>query len=378
MITVARFILLTGIVEKAMLHLKRRALCMFGLVSLAGVACLPGWASTCSDTVVRIRDAKVLPAGARCELVDLPDELIVITHIDGSFSGDALKALALKMAVAMAPATSSKRTVITFSEGSAGGRITAITVSAEQVKSLHEKANSVEAASLEAMQAEMAFVGGAGGQVAGSSSPNSAMSNLQMERNKLTTQIEQLRLKRVGVKPFVDEIARADEQLKEGNVTQAKATLDHLSGSIDEYEQQAKIAKMAGHATTTSQAPPMRQAPNMAAMMGASGGGALFGAAADRASASSLPTNSDAYYDEIASQILKRQVGDLAPVDGPMRLERFTIAKRITTLRQSGANVNNFITAFRKIEEIAGTKDPQKVLLLRDEIQYLNKQLGIQ
>jgi soluble cytochrome b562 len=362
-----------------MLHLKRRALCLLGLISLAGVISLPGEASNCSDIVVRIRDAKVLPAGAHCELVDLPDELIVLVHMDGNYSSETLKALALRMAAAMAPATTSKRTIITFSEGSSGGRITAVTVSAEQVKNLHEKANSVEASALDAVQAEMAFMGASSGQVGGVSSANSAMSNLQMERNKLTTQIEQLRARRVGVKPFTDEIARADEQLKEGNVTQAKATLDHLSGAIDEYEQQAKVAHMSGHATATGPAPSMRPSGNnMAAMMGAAGGGALFGTAADKAAASNLPAGTDAYYDEIASQILKRQVGDLAPVDGAMRLERYTIAKRITTLRQSGANVNNYISAFRKIEEIAGTKDPQKILLLRDEIQYLNKQLGIQ
>ncbi len=369
-----RKLVIVGAAEKNMICPKIHALCMIGLISLTGLVALPSFAGTCSDITVRIRDAKVLPPGGQCEVIDLPDQLLVLIRTDANFSADALKTLALKLAQVMAPVVTGKRTVITFADGSAAGHLTAVTVSADQIRGLHEKTSNVEASALDAVLADSAIIRGA----ATAPSTNAEMSNLQMERNKLTTHIEQLRAKRVGVKPFVDEIARADEQLKEGNVTQAKAILDHLNGAIEDYEQQAKEARISGHAATyVSQQPPSRPRPNLPAMT-ARGGGALFGTAADRASAASLPAGSDGYYDEIANQILKRQVGDLAPIDGPMRLERYTIAKRITTLRQSGADVNNYITAFRKIEEIAGSKDPQKVLLLRDEIQYLNKQLGIQ
>jgi len=75
--------------------------------------------------------------------------------------------------------------------------------------------------------------------------------------------------------------------------------------------------------------------------------------------------------------MLAHELGDLAPIEGAFRLERFRLAKKIQELKSQGVKVDNYRIYFRKIEDLAASKDPRKISELRDSIQYLQKQLGL-
>ncbi len=325
----------------------------------------PCWAAGGVNLLEEIRQAKVLPPPAHCQLINLPDQLIVLTAIEGNYSETSLKSLALKIAAIIANEGISKRAVFVFSDSTGSGKATTLAIKSEQMKTLHDQANSLEASALEIGEGDIAVA--TADRPSDIFSANADMSNLQMERNKLTTEIAQLRASRVGVKPFLDEIARADEQLRHGDARAAKQILDHLSGAIDEYVRQRQA-----RATSTGAAAVSLGSANQLRTGGAQPGQAMTGMGPGL---SSMPQGIS---DEAANQILKQYLGDLAPVEGPMRFERVTIARRIQSLRQSGARVENYLAAYSRIEEIAGAKDAEKrMTLLRDEILYLNKQLGV-
>jgi hypothetical protein len=88
---------------------------------------------------------------------------------------------------------------------------------------------------------------------------------------------------------------------------------------------------------------------------------------------------SDEYYDEIAKTMLQHELGDLAPCEGPFRMERFRIAKKIQELRNGGKSVDGLVQGFHKLEEMAaeGNKDPRQVPALADNVRYMEKNLGL-
>jgi hypothetical protein len=88
---------------------------------------------------------------------------------------------------------------------------------------------------------------------------------------------------------------------------------------------------------------------------------------------------SDQYYDEIARTMLQHELGDLAPCEGPFRMNRFRIAKKIQDLRNHGTPVESYIAGFRRIEEMAAAanKDPRQVASVADNVRYMEQSLGL-
>jgi hypothetical protein len=203
----------------------------------------------------------------------------------------------------------------------------------------------------------------------------------QAKRKKLVERIKWLESKGVGVKPFFDQLSQIDGLYSHGDSTTASAATARLVSTVSEHEQIIKQKALTASRSAATAAPPQMSSAKQAAMehmlaeMRAKGASQkqINDALAD------FQGTSDAYYDEVARTMLQHELGDLAPCEGPFRMERFRIAKKIQELRNGGVSTASFVSYYRKLEDEAGEaqKDPRRLAEMADNIRYMDKQLGL-
>ena len=327
-------------------------------------------APSISEIAKHLSEARILPGTKSFQVFDLPEEVIITITLDSTFTDEDLNILSTKIAQSMLPdQATGKQTVLVFDNSQMPSKVRAVLLSGEQVKAALDKGNPLDPNSLVVWPGEVS--------VTKSSQPNvvdvnAAVSEFQMLKNRVTSRIQALKGKGVGVKLFLDEVARADDFAKRSDWTEATAVLDHLNSSIDSYEKQYKQQQLTlktglqksdslVHATNPgSKLPVGKPSPSQPPDFGQP----------------KYPVGTDPEEKEIIKLMWSR-VGDLAPYDGPFRLERFQLAQRIVTLRQAGTNVDNYLNLYRRLEDIVKENDPRKVRDISGEIEYLQKQLGI-
>jgi hypothetical protein len=190
------------------------------------------------------------------------------------------------------------------------------------------------------------------------SAGKSAPAQYNTDKNALTKRINALAARRVGVKPYLDQLARVDDQAKRGELYEAAAGLAYLESVVDAQEQRfaQPVQRPSAPQRVASSVP---SSPDFLAQFAG---------------------KTDQNYDEdIAMTILRRECGDLAPSKGPFRMERFRIAKAIQLMASKGRDVESFKIMYKRIDALTiqiGT-DRRRMNGLADQIQYLQQQLGL-
>jgi len=333
-------------------------------------------AETAQTLVEQLRSAGAVDPDASVSVLTLPDETIVIVNAERA-DEPSLRKTAGQIAQALSSdqVVHGKPLKVVCCDQAHGAR--SLTLSADQLNA--GAANTV--AVFVGEQAVGARVAAA--QVAASVSGSGTF---QSQRVKLVERIKALEGKGVGVKPFFDEVSRIDGLYSHGDTAGATAALGRLGSTVAEHEQIIKTksvvaARPAGApAAAAAAAAPMSSAKQAAMQQ------MLSQMRAQGASQKQIDTaltnfqgTSDEYYDEIARTMLQHELGDLAPCEGPFRMERFRIAKKIQELRVTSVNTAGFTSFYRKLEEMAviAAKDPRKIAEMADNVRYMEKQLGL-
>ncbi len=348
----------------------RHTILRAGLIALSFASLMPAARSSeASEKIMHsLQQSKIFDSKDSALLLILSDETLLSIASEGAISAEALKHAAVESSrlVYQDPTLKTKKfRLVVSSRGSSGSsEITMI--------------DGQGADSLTIVPAERSWITPSPiliGTTTGVA--NASASTFRSDRTKLATRLQALEKKGVGVKLYSAELLKADESFNQSDLVKANETLAKLAKLIDEQEARFKTA-----------AAPSTSAPQ-SAHLAVSGSTPVVGmgnrsSAAEYASRmgvkgtlGSFSGSSDAYYDEVARQMLSRELGDLAPIEGAFRLERFRLAKKIQEMQTQGARVDSYRMFYRKIEDLAASKDPRKIAELRDNIQYLQKQLGL-
>ncbi len=347
----------------------RQTILRVALIAVTMASVMPEARSAeASEKILRsLQQAKIFDNKESVLVLILSDEVLLSIGSDAPISPDAFKHAAVETGkiVYLEPALKSKklRLVVTASGTSVASEIT---------MNDGQGVDSIAIVPAERSWSPSAVLIGTIHGV-----ENAAGSNFRSDRTRLVTRLQALEKKGVGVKLYNAELLKADESFNQSDFVKANETLSKLAKLIDEQETRLKTAAapptnalQLAHAALTGNGPVVglgnrSSAAEYAARMGVKG------------SLGDFSGSSDAYYDEVARQMLARELGDLAPIEGAFRLERFRLAKKIQELKNQGAQVDSYRIFYRKIEDLAASKDPRKIAELRDNIQYLQKQLGL-
>ncbi len=348
----------------------RQTILRVALIAVTMASVMPAARSAeASEKILHsLQQAKILDNKESVLVLILSDEVLLSISSDAPISPDAFKHAAVETGkiVYLEPALKSKklRLVVTSPGTSAASEITMN--DGQGVDSI-----TIVPAERSWVSPNPVLVGTTHGVV------NAAGANFRSDRTKLATRLQALEKKGVGVKLYNAELLKADESFNQADFVKANETLSKLAKLVDEQETRLKTAAapptnafQSAHAALTGSSPVVglgnrSSAAEYAARMGVKGNLGDFSG------------SSDAYYDEVARQMLARELGDLAPIEGAFRLERFRLAKKIQELKNQGTRVDSYRIFYRKIEDLAASKDPRKIAELRDNIQYLQKQLGL-
>lgn len=277
----------------------------------------------------------------------LGDEAIISTSQEASGTDEMMRKQAFKMAKSVTPADLGNVKKLTFVFVDASDHGKKIEFNIDLLKDAEPNSDLAVVPFRRTSSASVGFV----------SSPKSAPAQYQTDKNALMKRINALAAKRVGVKPYLDKLARVDDQAKRGDLYEAAAGLAYLDSVVEAQEQRF--------------APAQRPAPPRAVVASSVPASADFLA--------QFAGKTDDYAEEIAWTILKRECGDLAPARGPFRMERFRIAKAIQQLASKGRNVVSFTAMYKRIDALTlqTASDRRKMNELTDQIQYLQQQLGL-
>jgi hypothetical protein len=175
-------------------------------------------------------------------------------------------------------------------------------------------------------------------------------------RAKAASRLTSLQSKGVGVRPFQTNLVKIDALYKQDDLKGAFAGLSGLQEAIS--DQESRIYAM--HAKVASAQPTIQ----------VRGGGSI----------GEVPVNTasrDDYYNKMVQNILAKELGGDAPVDGPFQLERFRIAKAMHQFSSEGKDMSGPHYLFKQIESLISTKDNSKIPEIVDKLNYLQKQLGL-
>lgn len=322
------------------LRLFSNMLCLVASAVLGSGCSLPAYAGA-TDLVARVKAVKGL-AEPMTQVIATNDQTLIILNLDSKPSDEAVTAYAQQLAklISTEPAASGKPLrVIVCGAGVAKSVVVAAQELALAKSSGATLISTGEVADYPGTEQEALY--------------NSL-------RGRILARIQNLEHRGAGTKPFLATLAQADSEFKNGQTIKAQASLYKLEEPI--AGQESQLSLRAARNTASSN-------PRLAAGHGdprASGTANFQGTA-------------DAYYDEVAKSILQRELGDLAPCDGPFRLERFRIGKRLQELRQRGVSIDANLTLYRRTEELAAVanKNPRRLPELSDNIRYMEKQLGL-
>jgi hypothetical protein len=314
------------------------------------------------------------------------DQAIVLMAVDSNMSDENLK----KMAIIIGQVLSSK-------EPSQIKSITAIFY--DQANQAKFKKISLDAAQLRAIQNDTCdnIVVMAGERV-NTSSPNpsyhkqiaitsptikerptvtiskESQFSYQTERSKVVARIQALQAKRVGIQPFYTELARIDELYKESDLSKASASIARLNNILTEQENQLKAfqpggaqAKLKGNVSQNAKPFDIVNAPTPTQD--------LLGG--NRAISDYSGTDVD-LAKQVIKTIIARELGQDSPLEGPFLLERLRIARRMQELEKSGMKIDGYRYFLRqKIEALVASRDVKRMTELRDNIIYMQQQMGL-
>ncbi|HEY9718140.1 MAG TPA: hypothetical protein V6C69_11760 [Trichormus sp.] len=340
------------------------------LVIALNLASEASTAQTAAGLADKLHASGAVAADAAINVLTLPDETIVIVE-SANVDEQSLRKMASDIARAANEDPVARTRALKIVGCDQFHKTKSLTLTADQLATTGAADRATVSSGEQALSAKAASPVATQGVGSG---------DYPTKRKRLVERIKWLESKGVGVKPFFDQLSRIDGLYSHGDSTTASTAMAHLVSTVSEHEQIIKQKSLTAARPVTAAAPQMSSAKQaamqqMLAEMKAKGASQkqINDALAD------FQGTSDAYYDEIARTMLQHELGDLAPCEGPFRMERFRIAKKIQELRNSGAKTAGFVSYYRKLEDEAAEaqKDPRRLAEMADNIRYMNKQLGL-
>jgi len=331
---------------------------------------LPSFADAAGDIGQRLRDNRAVSQDGGVEVLALSDETIVSLETDGRATEDTLRRQAQEVVkvVAASDTRRGKPLKVLFIDKNNRASVQEISLNGDQVNA---GTSTVQMAFGHGQRAYISSAPGfmpTGAATAGGGAGPMSQAQLQSERTRMVTRIQALQSKGVGVKPFYDEMNKVDDYFKRAELGPATDTLRRLDNVLGEQE---RVQKARITANQPAAAAPMPARPHAQPIAPSSAGWTGLDI--------SQNMTADAAHEEIARHMLQMELGDLAPSEGPFRLERFRIAEQIKKFQSQGARVDGLKTFYRRMDDlaVASIRDPKRMSELRDDVIYLQKQVGL-
>lgn len=184
------------------------------------------------------------------------------------------------------------------------------------------------------------------------------------ERIQLLGRIQSLRDRGVGVKPFMVLFADAEEQAKNGDKRALTENLNALNAALNNAEESYnQFHRKSG---PYSSAPRGSQGNFPGGDMRRLGSPGMGGVPGNNGQMQKPPANQ--------MEMMKQQLGDLAPAMGPMLKRRYAVARRILDLKDQGRVVDYYMRLYRDIENAAGRQDMPSMQM---KLRIVEHELGI-
>jgi hypothetical protein len=270
------------------------------------------------------------------ELWSTDVETIAFVSHDGKTSDENLKRTAVAVAHAVAETSSAKRVRVIFRDPARNLKAATITVD-----QLAKSDDSVAASTLlvpgeEATNKAEAMT---------TRSEDNSDARYQTDRAKLVTHLQAMQAKGFNPKQVYQELTKIDALYKSGEMYGARSGL-------------ARLEKIAGRPVTAhavETAAPIAQTDLFNGM------------------------TADEFHQKMEREVLTRDVGSFIPSPGPLRTERYRIAKAIQYYQSKGRNIEPYRSAFKVIDDLAVEckQDKRQFPILIDKVKYLLQQLGL-